>query len=351
MKTNRLGNSDLHVSEVCLGSMTWGQQNTEAEGHAQLDYAISRGINFIDTAEMYAVPVRAETYGATERIIGSWLRKKGAAFREKVVIATKCAGPSRNAKDVTWVRDDLRPFSRADIRRGVEQSLKRLQTEYIDLYQLHWPARNVPIFGAQFFDAALERESIALEETLQALADEIKAGRVRHIGVSNESPWGLMHALRLSEDKALPRVQTIQNAHNLLNRVFEHGLAEVAYREQVGLLAYSPLAFGHLTGKYARETPTESRFALFPQISARYGKPNVRAASEAYATLAAERGLTPTQLALAFCKSRFFVASTIIGATTLPQLQENIAAFDVSLDAETLSSIDALHLRFTNPAP
>lgn len=346
-----LGRSALNVSEVCLGSMTWGEQNSEAEGHAQLDYAISRGINFIDTAEMYAVPVRAETYGSTEKIIGTWLRKKGGAFREKVVIATKCSGPSRNAADVTWVRGDLQVFSAADIQRGVENSLKRLQTDYIDLYQLHWPARNVPMFGGQFFDAAAERDSVAIEETLFALDREVKAGRIREIGLSNETPWGVMEALRVSREKGLPRPVSIQNAYNLINRVYEHGLSEIGFREQIGLLAYSPLAFGHLTGKYLQGKPAHARFTRFPQFGPRYGKPNVKPAVAAYAELAQSRGLTLTQLALAFCKGRFFMASTIVGATSVDQLKENIDAFAIDLDRDTLDAIDALHLRFTNPAP
>jgi aryl-alcohol dehydrogenase-like predicted oxidoreductase len=351
MKMKLLGRSALNVSEVCLGSMTWGEQNTEADGHAQLDYAIARGINFIDTAEMYAVPVRAETYGVTEKIIGSWLQKKGRAFREQVILATKCAGPSRSASDVTWVRGELKAFSSADIQRGVANSLKRLQTDYIDLYQLHWPARNVPMFGGQFFDAATERESVALEETLAALDAEVKAGRVREIGLSNETPWGVMEALRISAANKLPRPASIQNAYNLINRVYEHGLSEIGFREQIGLLAYSPLAFGHLTGKYLHGKPANARFTRFPQFGPRYGKPNVGPAVAAYAELAASRGLTLTQLALAFCKSRFFVASTIVGATSVDQLKENIDAFAVDLDRDALDAIDALHLRFTNPAP
>jgi aryl-alcohol dehydrogenase-like predicted oxidoreductase len=351
MKVQLLGRSALEVSEVCLGSMTWGEQNTEADGHAQLDYAISRGINFIDTAEMYAVPVRAETYGATEKIIGTWLQKKGRAFRQQIILATKCAGPSRNASDVTWVRGELKAFSSADIQRGVTNSLKRLQTDYIDLYQLHWPARNVPMFGGQFFDVAAERESVALEETLAALHAEVKAGRIREIGLSNETPWGVMAALHVSREKNLPRPASIQNAYNLINRVYEHGLSEIGFREQIGLLAYSPLAFGHLTGKYLNDKPANARFTRFPQFGPRYGKPNVKPAVAAYAELAASRGLTLTQLALAFCKSRFFVASTIIGATSVDQLKENIDAFAINLDRDTLDAIDALHLRFTNPAP
>jgi aryl-alcohol dehydrogenase-like predicted oxidoreductase len=348
------GSNALHVTPICLGSMTWGQQNSESEGHAQLDYAISRGINFIDTAEMYSVPARAETYGSTERIIGSWLAAKGKVFREKVIIASKCAGPSRNASDVTWVRGktlvNAPVFSKADIARGVRESLKRLQTDYIDLYQLHWPARNVPTFGGYYFDATAERESVALEETLAALGEEVKAGRVRAVGVSNETPWGMMQCLDIAKRLSLPRIVSTQNAFSLLNRVYEYGLSEIGFRENVGLLAYSPLAFGHLTGKYLRKPPANSRLQLFPQFG-RYNKPGVVPAVRAYDALARESGLTLTQLALAFCKSRFYVASTIIGATTLTQLKENIDAFEVELSADVLKRIDEIHLLHTNPAP
>jgi len=351
MHMHLLGNTALKVSEICLGSMTWGQQNSMKDAHAQLDYAQSRGLNFIDTAEMYSVPARAETYGATEKIIGEWLHNKGALCRDQIVVASKCAGPSRNAADLTWVRGDAATFSKADIQRGITGSLKRLQTDYIDLYQLHWPARNVPVFGGALFDATAERESVALEETLAALADEVKAGRIRYIGLSNETPWGLMRFLQLADTSKLARVVSIQNAYSLLNRVYEQGLSEIGFRENIGLLAYSPLAFGHLTGKYLHEAPDNARFKLFPQFGPRYGKPNVVPAVREYAALAAQIGISLTALSLAFCKSRFFVMSTIVGATTLAQLAENIDAFDVNLDTETLAAIDAIHLRYTNPAP
>jgi aryl-alcohol dehydrogenase-like predicted oxidoreductase len=350
MQIRQLGASALHVTPVCLGTMTWGQQNSETEGHAQLDYAISRGVNFIDTAEMYSVPTRVETYGSTEQIIGTWLNAKGKSFREKVVVATKCAGPSRNASDVTWVRGDMPVFGKADIARGIRESLKRLQTDYIDLYQLHWPARNVPTFGAQFFDATAERESIALQETLAALNDEVKAGRVRAIGVSNETPWGMMQCLQLAQTSNLPRIACTQNAFNLLNRVCEYGLSEIGFREKVGLLAYSPLGFGYLSGKHLDGIVENSRLHLFPHFS-RYNKPGVVPAVQAYAALAKENGLSLTQLALAFCKSRFFVSSTIIGATTTQQLKDNIDAFETTLTADVLAKIDVIHTRYTNPAP
>jgi aryl-alcohol dehydrogenase-like predicted oxidoreductase len=350
----QLGVTELRVSPICLGSMTWGQQNTEVEGHAQIDLALASGVNFIDTAEMYSVPVRAETYGATERIIGSWLAKNKPK-RDQIVLATKVAGPSRNPSDVQWVRGDALPLSRADIDRAVKGSLQRLQTDYIDLYQVHWPARNVPMFGGQFFEPSQERESsAAIEETLGALNDMVKAGLIRAIGVSNETPWGVAEWLRLSRDRTYARIATIQNAYNLMNRVYEHGLAEQCYRDRVSLLAYSPLAFGHLAGKYLNGTqsgPDGSRMRLFPQFGPRYGKPNVVPAANAYAALAKRYGLTLTQLALAFCRAKQIVTSTIIGATSVAQLQENIAAFDVSLSAEQLTDIDQLHFQYSNPAP
>lgn len=359
MQFNLLGGSDLNVSRVCLGTMTWGEQNTEQDAHVQLDYALSRGINFVDTAEMYSVPARAETYGSTETIIGSWLAKKGRAFRRSIVLATKCAGYARPGTDLSWVRSDLKPFSKADIQRGVSGSLARLRSDYIDLYQLHWPARNAPIFGGMLFDPAAEHDAVPIEETLSALDDEVQAGRIRHIGLSNETPWGVMRSVHATARLDLPRIVSIQNAYNLINRIYEHGLSEIGFRERLGLLAYSPLAFGHLTGKYLAGAPADvradvsakARFSLFPQFGQRYGKPNVVPAVQAYADLARASGLSLTQLSLAFVDSRPFVASTIIGATTLAQLQENIDALATRLDGDVLKAVDALHFRYTNPAP
>ena len=348
MKLNALGTGGLRVPEICLGTMTFGQQNTLDEACAQLDYALDHGVNFIDAAEMYPVPTRAETYGRTEEFIGHWLNTQA---RSKVILATKAAGPSRNRADVTWVRGEKPAFDRKDIQRGIENSLRRLQTDYIDLYQLHWPARNTPIFGQSLYDPAAERDSVALRETLDALAQAVKAGKVRHAGLSNETPWGAMQFLRLADKHKLPRVVSIQNAYNLINRVYEYGLSEIGYRESIGLLAYSPLAFGHLAGKYIDGIPPRSRLGEFPQFGQRYAKPAVAPAVTEYAALAKSLGLSLTALALAFVKSRWFVASTIIGATTLDQLKENIAAFDVTLDAATLEMIDKTHFKYTNPAP
>jgi aryl-alcohol dehydrogenase (NADP+) len=351
MEYGLLGTSELKISRACLGTMTWGQQNSDQDAHSQLDFALSRGVNFIDTAEMYPVPTREDTHGRSEAILGAWLAKRGVHERQQLVIATKCAGYSRNPKDLTWIRGDLKVFSAADIRRGVSLSLKRLQTDYIDLYQLHWPARNVPMFGGALFDPAFERDYTPIEETLRALTDEVNAGRIRYVGLSNETPWGMMQFLRLSEQFSLARVVTTQNAYNLINRVYESGLSEIGFREKVGLLAYSPLAFGKLSGKYLNGMPPESRFALFPQFGTRYGKPNVTPAVAAYSELARSCNLSPAKLALAFVNSRSFVNSTIFGGTSLAQLGENIDAFSVRLSPATQAEINAIHTRFTNPAP
>ncbi len=345
MRTVTLGNSRLQVSSVCLGTMTFGQQNTEREAHAQLDCAINQGVNFIDTAEMYPVPTRAETTGRTEEYVGSWL--KGLA-RDKVVLATKATGPGR---PLSWIRDGELNFTPANLGRALEGSLKRLQTDYVDLYQLHWPNRNAPIFGGTHFDPALERETVPLADTLTALAGFIKVGKVRHWGLSNETPWGLMTCLRLADELNLPRPVSVQNAYNLLNRTWENGLAEIGYREKVSLLAYSPLGFGFLSGKYLKDVKAPGRGTLFEGFTARYHKPNSAKALAAYVTLAEQHGLTPTQLALAFVHGRWCVGSSIIGATSLAQLQEDLDASQVSLSPEVLQAIEAIHQEFPNPAP
>lgn len=345
MRITTLGNSDLKVSSVCLGTMTFGGQNSEAEAHAQLDYASAQGINFIDTAEMYAVPPNANSYGKTETFIGTWLKHQA---RDKIVLATKIAGPGRT---MNWIRNGDLGFDRNNIQAAIEGSLKRLQTDYVDLYQLHWPDRNTPIFGQYLFEPGKERDFVPLRETLEALAELVKAGKVRQIGLSNETPWGLMQFLRLADEHALPRVITVQNAYHLLNRTWEQGLAEIGYREQVSLLAYSPLAFGLLSAKYLDQADAKGRLTLFPGFAQRYGKPNVQAAIAAYAALARENSMTPAQMALAFVASRWFTASTIIGATTMEQLQEDIKACEITLSEELLQQIEALHLRYTNPAP
>jgi len=340
-----LGRSDLNVSSVCLGTMTFGQQNDEAEGHAQLDAAVAAGVNFIDTAEMYPVPTRAETTGETERIVGTWLKQQP---RDKLIIATKVAGPARR---MGWIRGGPKALDERNITQALEGSLRRLQTDYVDLYQLHWPERNTPMFGQTDFDPAEERECTPIRTQLETLAKLVKAGKVRHIGLSNEHPWGVMEFLRLARDYDLPVVASIQNAYSLLNRVFEQGLAEVCYRENVALLPYSILAFGHLTGKYLDNPAAEGRITLFPNFGQRYQKPNVDAAVAAYAALARSHGLTPTQLAVAFVASRWFVGSTIVGATSVVQLQENLRAADMKMTTELEDAIREVHLRYTNPAP
>ncbi len=345
MKLNRLGGSDLNVSEICLGTMTFGEQNTEKDAHWQLDYALSRGVNFIDAAEMYPVPPRAETQGRTESIVGSWLKRQA---RDKVIIATKITAPGRG---FNWVRGGPAAIDRKSIKQALDGSLERLRTDYVDLYQLHWPDRYVPMFGALAYDPAQERPTVPIEEQLDALHDAVKAGKIRHIGLSNETPWGLIEFTRVATAKNLPMVVSIQNAYSLLNRTYDLGLAEVTRFTGVPLLAYSPLAFGHLTAKYMNgSAPAGARLTRFPRFGQRYDKPNVLPAVSAYADLALRNGLTPAALALAFVRSRWFVASTIIGATTPQQLQDNIDSAGVALTAPVLDEIDAIHLRYPNPA-
>ncbi len=326
--------------------MTFGEQNSEADAHSQLDYALERGINFIDTAEMYPVMPRAQTQGSTERYIGSWIKNSGR--RGEIVLATKIAGPNAS---MHWVRGGKSNLDAVNIRAAVEASLTRLQTDHIDLYQIHWPSRNVPIFGASAFDPRKERQCVAIEETLFALGQMIDEGKIGHIGVSNESAWGVSEYIKQAEMKGLPRIASIQNLYNLTARSFETSLlTETCFREQVGLLAYSPLAFGQLSAKYLDDPKAHGRLTIFPaNWSPRYLRPSVLAAVKEYAALARAHGLTPAQMALAWCYSRWFVASTIIGATTLGQLKENIDAFDIRLDDIVVRAIDDIHLRITNP--
>ena len=345
MKATLLGNSDLSVPSICLGTMTFGQQNSEAEAHAQLDYALSQGINFIDTAEMYPVPARAETTGLTERHVGSWLKRQP---RDHIIVATKATGPGRA---LDWIRGGRLSFSRANLQQALDGSLARLQTDYVDLYQLHWPDRNVPMFGHDHFQPEQERETVPLRETLAALAELIQAGKIRHWGLSNETPWGVMTVLRLADEMGIPRPVSVQNAYSLLNRTWENGLAEIGFRENISLLAYSPLGFGVLSGKYLRDASSPGRVNLFANFAARYGKPNTAPAVAAYAELAERHGLTPTELALGFAYGRWCVGSTIIGATTMAQLQENVAASQVRLSPGILADIERIHLQFPNPAP
>ena len=347
MRYTRLGDSGLDVSEICLGTMTFGEQNSERESHQQLDLAVERGINFIDAAEMYPVPPRAETQGLTESYVGSWLARQP---RDRIILATKITGPGRG---FGWVRGGALAIDAAGVRAAIEGSLRRLRTEYVDLYQIHWPDRYVPLFGKLYYDQAQERPTVPIAAQLAVLGDLVKAGKVRYIGLSNETPWGVMEFLRAAREAGLPRVVSIQNAYNLINRTYEPGMVEVTRQENVPLLPYSPLAFGHLTGKYlpgAAPAPADARLVKFPPFGQRYDKPNVQSAVAQYAALAREVGLTPAALALAFVRSRWFVASTIIGATTLEQLGEDIASAGIELSESTLAAIDAIHLRNPNPA-
>jgi aryl-alcohol dehydrogenase-like predicted oxidoreductase len=348
MEYRRLGTSELLVSEICLGTMTYGQQNTIAEAHEQLDYAISQGINFIDTAEMYPVPPNSETQGRTEKYIGEWLSQPHIKQqRDKLIIATKIIGSGRNYK---WLRDDSSAaLSRKNILQAVDNSLKRLQTDYIDLYQIHWPDRNVPMFGQVDFDPEQEREMVSIVEQLETFAKLIQAGKIRCLGVSNETAWGICEFSHAAKRLGLPRIVSIQNAYSLLNRTFDSHLAEACYREEVSLLAYSPLAFGHLSGKYVQGTAENTRISLFPTFGQRYQKVNVNEATEKYVAIAQKYNLSSTQLALAFVRSRWFVASTIIGATKMAQLKENIDSANIQLDAEILVEIDNVHSRYFNP--
>jgi len=342
----KLGTSDLDVSKICLGTMTWGQQNTESEAHAQLDYALAHGVNFIDTAEMYPVPTKQETSGRTEQYIGSWLKRQP---RDKVIVASKIAGPARQ---VTWIREGPK-VSAQQIAAAIETSLKRLQTDYIDLYQIHWPERYTPLFGDWQFDPAKDRvDATPILTQLEAFARLVGAGKVRYIGLSNETPYGMTEFARLADAHGLPRVVSIQNAYSLVNRTYERTHTEVTHHLQLPLLAYSPLAFGQLTGKHRDGFAAHSRLALFQEtpFGARYRKPGLQAAMQPYFDLAAELGMSPATLALAFVNDRWFVGSNIIGATTMAQLAEDVASADVKLSADALAAIDRIHSAYLEPA-
>jgi len=346
MEFRKLGQTDTEVSTICLGTMTFGKQNSETEAHAQLDTAVAAGVNFIDTAEMYPVPPEAETFTLTEQYIGNWLRKRGG--REQLIIATKVAG---RGDWLPWIRNNRNCLDRPNIETAINGSLQRLQTDYIDLYQLHWPDRSTNFFGQLGYRHQPDEHSVPIEETLRVLADLVEAGKVRHIGLSNETPWGTMKFLQLAEQCGLPRAVSIQNPFSLLNRTFEVGLAEIAHHEQCGLLAYSPLGFGVLSGKYLNGTrPEGARISLFERFS-RYTNPRCEHATAAYVELARSHGLNPAQMALAFVTSRPFVTSTIIGATNLKQLQDNLDSANIRLDDNILEAIEAIHADNPNPAP
>lgn len=349
IERRRLGRTDLTVSSCCLGTMTWGQQNTEAEGHAQMDYALERGVDFWDTAEMYSVPPTAETQGSTERIIGTWFQKTGR--RQDVILASKISGLSKMVwtrdADVSWTR-----HTKGQVDEAVTKSLKRLQTDYLDLYQLHWPDRAAPTFGSKMDRKAYGYPYEPFEEILAHLETHVKAGRIRNIGVSNETPYGVMRFLAESEARGLPRMASIQNAYNLVNRTFEDGgLEEVCVREQVSLLAYSPLAQGYLTGKYRNGAlPSGSRKQLFERLQ-RYESPQGLSAIESYLALADELGVDPSQLAIKFCDTRAFMGSTIIGATSMEQLKTCIDAFDLDWTDDMEEAVNALHAAQPSPCP
>ncbi len=346
MDYKRLPHSSLEVSKLCLGTMTWGEQNTQSEAFEQLDYAINAGINFIDTAELYPVPPKAETQGETERILGNYLKTRGN--RDNLIIASKIAGPGTKG-------DGIRPKMALDwdnIHQAVDDSLSRLQIDTIDLYQLHWPDRNTNFFGALNYEQQESEQNTPILETLEALASLIKAGKIRYIGVSNETPWGIMKYLQLAEKHDLPRIVSIQNPYNLLNRSFEIGMAEITHREELPLLAYSPLAFGALTGKYLNDQwPEGARLSLFKRFARYNSSPMALAATRAYVELAQEFQLSPAQMALAFVNSRKFVGSNIIGATNLAQLKENIDSINVSLSEPLLARINELSELYRIPCP
>ena len=344
MKYTFLPNTNIKISKVCLGTMTFGEQNSESEAHSQIDYAVEKGINFIDTAEMYPIAARESTLGNTERYIGNWLKKSGK--RDKLVIATKIAGPNRKME---YIRTPLN-FSKKNIYEAVNLSLKNLQTDYIDLYQMHWPERVMNMFGQRGvskIDTEWQENFVEVLHIYDALITE---GKIKHIGVSNENPYGVMKFLHESEKHNLPKIVTIQNPFSLLNRLYEVGLSEIGIRENVGLLAYSPLGFSFLTGKHLNGTLPNSRLGLFPQFS-RYSNDNCLNATKLYKEIAESNRLTLTQMALAFVNQQDFVTSTIIGATTMEQLQENISAFETILSPEIRAAIDKIQESIPNPAP
>ena len=346
MQYRKLGTTDLEVSVICLGSMNWGEQNTEKDAHDQLGYAITQGVNFIDTAEIYPIPPHAESQGRTETYIGTWLKKRKK--RDDLIIASKVVGRS----EMTYIRDGEIPcFDRKNIRRAIEGSLKRLQTDYIDVYQLHWPDRQTNYFGKRGYVHDPEDTSVPFEETLSALQELVKEGKVRHIGVSNETAWGIMQYLRLHQEKQLPKIQSIQNPYSLIMREFETALAEIVIKEKISLLVYSPLSFGVLTGKYLGGVrPKGSRFDYEPKRNiSRYNPPHAQPVIKQYVDLAKKHGLDPAQMAISFVASREFVTSVIIGATSVEQVKADIGSVDVKLSSEVLAEIETIHYEHPNP--
>lgn len=343
----QLGDTDLKVSAICLGTMTFGEQNSEREAHQQLDMALDNGVNLLDTAEMYPVPPRSETQGLTETYIGNWLKKRNC--RDNVILATKVAGPGRDW--LTHIRGGNNCLDQTNIEAAIDESLRRLQTDVIDLYQIHWPDRQTNYFGQLGYHYPDEDRSVPIAETLAVLDKLVAKGKIRHVGLSNETPWGTMRYLQLASELNLPRIVSIQNPYSLLNRTYEIGLAEISHREKAGLLAYSPLGFGVLSGKYLDgERPAGSRLALFESYT-RYSNPQAEAATSGYVALAHRYGLDPAQMALAFVTSRPFTTSNIIGATNLQQLESNLKSVELSLGEELLKEIEAIHTRHPNPSP
>ncbi len=346
MKYNNLGQTDIKVSQICLGTMTWGEQNTEDEAHEQLDYAIESGVNFIDVAEMYPVPPRKETYGLTESYIGNWLSKR--KDRDKIILATKVAA---KAEWLPYIRDGQLKLDKKNIEQALDDSLKRLKTDYIDLYQMHWPDRETNFFGKLAYFHAPEKNGVSIAETLSVLDELVKQGKIRTVGISNETPWGCAEYLRVSREEGLPRIVSIQNPYNLLNRTFEIGISEFSHREQVGLLAYSPLAFGSLSGKYLNnKKPEGARLTLFEHFT-RYLNPKAIEATESYVNLAKKNSLDPSQMALSYVSSRPFLTSNIIGATSMEQLKSAIESINVELSKEIIKEIESIHEKIPNPSP
>ncbi|MCK5166398.1 MAG: NADP(H)-dependent aldo-keto reductase [Rhodospirillaceae bacterium] len=341
----KLGRTSIDVSKVCLGTMTWGEQNNQTDAFEQMDFALERGINFFDTAELYSIPPRIETYGSTETIIGNWLGQRGS--RDKIILASKAAGPG-----LGYMRDGKMKFDRKNLELALDASLKRLKTDYLDLYYLHWPVRKTNYFGHLGYEHnPADTDWTPLEESLGVLGDMVKAGKIRSVGISNETPWGVMKFLEIASRTGLPRIAGVQNPYNLLNRIYEIGVAEISMREDCGLLAYSPLGFGALSGKYLNGAkPEGARMTLFESYR-RYAKPKGVAATERYVQLAKDNGLDPAQMALAFVNAQPFVTSNIIGATTLEQLASNIDALDLKLSDEVMAAIDEIQNAIPNPAP
>jgi len=349
LKYRKLGHAGPEVSLIGLGTMTWGEQNTESDAHEQLDYALSRGVNLVDAAEMYPVPPKPETQGRTETYIGTWLAKTGR--RKDIVLTSKVSGPATDPKRPSHIRTGQTHLDRKNMTEALDASLKRLQTDYLDLYQLHWPDRTTTTFGRPAYPWQDDAYTVPIEETLEVLQDFVKAGKVRQIGVSNETPWGVAQYLKLAETRNLPRIASIQNPYSLLNRSYENGLSEFSHLEGVGLLAYSPLGMGVLAGKYLNGArPEGARMTLFTRFD-RYTKPQAELATAEYVQLARDSGLSPATMALAFVNQRPFVISNLMGATRLEQLKENIDSVEVTLSQDVLDAIQAIHLRYSNPSP